>query len=73
MSPGATPDSNSGRSKEADIERQAHDTSYLDNSIVKSLEWRDVSVAVTGRETRRPKRILSDVSGHVAAGETPQN
>jgi hypothetical protein len=55
--------------KEADIERQAHDTSYLDNSVVKSLAWSDVSVTVRDRETQKPKKILGDVSGHVAAGE----
>jgi hypothetical protein len=56
--------------KETDVERQAHDTSYLDNSVVKSLAWSDVNVVVRDRETQRPKKILSDVSGHVVAGET---
>ena len=55
--------------KEGDIESQAHDTSYLDNRIVKSLAWSDVSVTVRDRETQKPKKILSGVSGHVVAGE----
>ncbi|KAI9765233.1 MAG: hypothetical protein M1840_007725 [Geoglossum simile] len=55
--------------KEADIERHAHDTSYLDNCVVKSLVWSGVNVAVRDRETQRQKKILTDVSGHVAAGE----
>lgn len=59
--------------KELDVEREAaHDTSYLENRVVKSLSWSDVSVTVKDRETQRPKKILSDVSGHAVAGmESP--
>lgn len=53
---------------EADIEQYANDTSYLSNSVVKNLAWCDVSVEVTDRETKGPKKILSDVNGYIAAG-----
>jgi hypothetical protein len=52
-----------------DIEQRGHDNSYLENQIVQSLSWRDVTVVVSDRETKRPKEILSAVSGEVAAGE----
>ena len=69
MSSKVLPDSDSIGLKETDVERQAHDTSYLDNSVVKSLAWSDVNITVRDRETKKPKRILSDVSGYVVAGE----
>jgi hypothetical protein len=50
-----------------DIERCAHDTSYLRNSVVQNLAWSDVTVTVPDRETKQPKEILSAVSGCVAA------
>lgn len=56
--------------KDVDVERQTHDTSYLHNGVVKSLAWSDASVTVPDRQTKKPRRILSDVSGHVAAGKT---
>lgn len=55
--------------KKIDVERHAHDTSYLDNRDVKCLSWNDVSVTVHDRETKKPRRILSGISGHVVAGE----
>jgi len=70
MSTKVLPKSDSIGLKETDVERQAHDTSYLDNSIVKNLAWSDVNVAVRDRETQQPKEILSSVSGHVVAGES---
>ena len=53
-----------------DIEQQAHDASYLDNHVVKTLTWRDVTVIVPDRDTKQQKQILSAVNGHVAAGKT---
>jgi hypothetical protein len=47
----------------------AGDTSYLNNSVVKTLEWRNVDVVVPDRETKKTKQILTSVSGHVAAGK----
>jgi hypothetical protein len=55
---------------ELDIEQCAHDTSYLNNTIVQSLAWSDVTVTVSDRETKLPKQILSAVSGYVAAGKS---
>lgn len=52
-----------------DVERHAHDTSYLDNHDVQNLAWADISVTVPDREALKPKKILSGVSGHVEAGE----
>jgi hypothetical protein len=55
---------------EIDIEQCAQDTSYLNNSVVQSLAWSDVTVTVSDRETKLPKQILSAVSGYVAAGKS---
>jgi hypothetical protein len=55
---------------EVDIERCAHDTSYLNNSVVQSLAWSNVTVTVPDRETKLPKEILSAVNGYVAAGKS---
>ena len=52
-----------------DVEQCAHDTSYLNNSVVQDLAWSDVTVTVPDRETKLPKQILSDVSGYIAAGK----
>ena len=54
---------------EVDIEKIAHDTSYLNNSVVQSLAWSNITVTVPDSETKLPKQILSAVSGHVAAGK----
>jgi len=55
---------------EVDIEQCAHDTSYLNNSVVQNLAWSDVTVTVPDRETKLPKQILSAVSGYVVAGKS---
>jgi hypothetical protein len=55
--------------KELDIEQHAHDTSYLNNRVVESLSWNDISVTVRERETKKPKKILDGIRGYVAAGE----
>jgi hypothetical protein len=58
--------------QDGDVEQLAGlagDTSYLNNSVVKSLVWRDVDVVVPDRETKKSKQILTSVSGHVAAGK----
>ncbi len=64
-------DSDSIGLKYVDVERQAqaHDTSYLENTVVKSLSWSDVNVVVKDKGAQSPKNLLSGVSGHVAAGE----
>ncbi len=55
--------------KEADVERHAQDTSYLNNTVVKSLTWSGVTVTVKDHQSKKPKTLLGDVSGHVSAGE----
>jgi hypothetical protein len=55
---------------EVDIEQYAHDTSYLNNNVVQSLAWKDVTVTVPDRETKLPKEILGGVNGYVAAGKS---
>lgn len=70
MSPEPLPKSELIALGEVDIEQQSHDTSYLDNRVVKTLAWSDVTVVVPDRDTKQQKKILSDVSGHVAAGKT---
>jgi hypothetical protein len=55
---------------EMDIEQSAHDTSYLNNSVVQNLAWSNVTVTVPDRDTKLPKQILSAVSGNVAAGKS---
>lgn len=54
---------------DVDIEQCSHDTSYLNNSVVHNLAWSDITVTVPDRETKLPKKLLSTVSGYVAAGE----
>ncbi|EAU33481.1 conserved hypothetical protein [Aspergillus terreus NIH2624] len=52
-----------------DIERQDHGIQYLHNTAVSNISWNDVSVFVRDRQQKKPKAILSNVSGHVEAGE----
>ncbi|KAN0098985.1 P-loop containing nucleoside triphosphate hydrolase protein [Hyaloscypha variabilis] len=52
-----------------DVEQRGHDNSYLENQIVQSLSWKNVTVVVPDRETKQPKEILSAINGEVAAGE----
>jgi hypothetical protein len=54
---------------EVDVEQRGHDNSYLENQIVQSLSWKDVTVVVPDRETKNPKEILSAINGEVAAGK----
>jgi hypothetical protein len=52
-----------------DVEARGHDNSYLENHIVQSLSWKDVTVVVSDRETKEPKEILSAINGDVVAGK----
>jgi hypothetical protein len=52
-----------------DVEQRGHDNSYLENRIVQSLSWKDVTVVVSDRETKQPKEILSVINGEVVAGK----
>ncbi|KAH8891485.1 P-loop containing nucleoside triphosphate hydrolase protein [Thozetella sp. PMI_491] len=53
--------------EELDVERHAHDTSYLFNTVARNLSWSDINVTVRDRATREPKQILNNISGHVTA------
>ncbi|KAH0195414.1 ATP-binding cassette transporter-like protein, partial [Aureobasidium melanogenum] len=51
-----------------DLEKSfSHD--YMTNSDVDELRWTNISVAVTDRNTKQPKLLLSSVSGHLKAGQ----
>jgi len=54
--------------QEVVIDDCAHETSYLENNFIKSLAWSGVNVVISDRETKKPKEILANVSGHVMAG-----
>lgn len=56
-----------------DVEQCARDTLYLSNTIVQDLAWRDVTVSVYNKETKSQKKILTEVSGFVGAGEQEQH
>jgi hypothetical protein len=56
------------RLMEEDIEKLAHDTSYLKNTVVDNLSWSGVTVTVQDRERKAPKEILTQVNGYAAAG-----
>jgi hypothetical protein len=59
-----------GSSDAADIEKGAGvDYAHLTNASVQSYAWQDVTVTVKDRQTKKPKDILSGVSGIVYAGE----
>jgi hypothetical protein len=68
MSIKAQPQSKLVELDEVVVCHHAHDTSYLENSIAKSLAWSGVNVIVPDRETKKPKQILTSVSGHVMSG-----
>ncbi|KAI5239092.1 hypothetical protein E4T47_09365 [Aureobasidium subglaciale] len=51
-----------------DLEKSSsHD--YMTNSDVDELRWTNISVAVTDKNTKQPKLLLSSVSGDLKAGE----
>jgi hypothetical protein len=56
-----------------DIEKQGVAEHHLRNTTVQSISWRDITVTVKDRETKRPKAILSNVSGIVHAGTIPSS
>jgi len=53
-----------------DIENAAgSDHIQLTNTSVQSLRWKNITVTVKDRQSKRPKTILSDVNGVVKSGE----
>ena len=69
MSSDALPKSSAERTCD-DVELVANGTSYLYNSGVKSLLWKDLTVSVKAPKSKGQKKtqILSNVCGHVVAG-----
>ena len=61
------------KSHELDVEQRGQHTSYLDNYIVKHVAWDDLHVSVRDTQTKKPKKILSGVSGLVNAGKSMEN
>ena len=55
----------------SDVEKNAASSGYaqLTNDTVQSFSWENVTVTVTDRASKQPLDILSNVSGHVEAGE----
>jgi hypothetical protein len=51
------------------IDFQADDASYLENNVINSLTWSGVNVVVPDRGTKKSNHILTNVNGHVMAGE----
>lgn len=75
---GSIPETNSSEGgsavKEAscmmDIESHAVAEAYLQNTTVRNISWRGVTVTVKDRETKQPKTIVDNVQGYVEAGES---
>ncbi|KAK2804510.1 hypothetical protein FQN50_006585 [Emmonsiellopsis sp. PD_5] len=53
----------------SDLESNSSDHAFLTNETVQSFSWKGVSVTVKDRETKQPKTILDNASGHVTQGE----
>ena len=59
----------------AESENSAHDLECgqaakpLYNSTVKKLSWQNITVTVSDRKTKAPKKLLDDVNGEIKAGE----
>ncbi|OAX77397.1 hypothetical protein ACJ72_08305, partial [Emergomyces africanus] len=52
-----------------DIEATSGEHAFLMNETVHSFAWKGVSVTVKDHETKKPKTILENASGHVNPGE----
>lgn len=51
-----------------DYEKGFVDHLQLQNDIVRSYSWNEVTVEVKDRSTKQPLKLLNSVSGHVVAG-----
>jgi hypothetical protein len=52
-----------------DIEQEAGHGFGLYNSIIRDFTWRQITVTVKDKQTKKPKTILDNVAGRVEAGE----
>ncbi|KAG9627187.1 putative ABC transporter, partial [Aureobasidium melanogenum] len=53
----------------SDTERQSSHELYMFNDLVHSLSWSNITMTVEDRSTKQPKDLVSNVGGHVKAGE----
>ncbi|KAI4723664.1 putative ABC transporter [Aureobasidium sp. EXF-10727] len=53
----------------SDTERQASHELYMFNDVVHSLSWSNITLTVEDRLTKESKDLVSNVGGHVKAGE----
>ncbi|PGH14543.1 hypothetical protein AJ80_05863 [Polytolypa hystricis UAMH7299] len=58
-----------GETTTHDLESNSSEDAFLVNDTVRSFSWDKVTATVKDRETKKPKDILSNVSGHVSQGE----
>ena len=65
----ASQDASQDLSAFKDLERRDSIGTHLDNTTVRSLSWRDVTVQVKDRKTKQPIYILSSSNGFVEAGQ----
>ena len=56
---------------EVDVEKLARGDDILINNDVVDYSWSGITVTVEDRITKKPKEILSNISGHVKAGNAP--
>lgn len=55
---------------DVDIEQKATVDAHLQNTTVQNYLWKDITVTVKDRETKKPLRILENVTGVVEAGKS---
>jgi hypothetical protein len=54
---------------EVDVEQKDTLDAHLQNTTVQNYLWKDITVKVKDRETKKPIRILDNVTGVVEAGK----
>lgn len=53
-----------------DVESQGASEEHLMNTTVQNISWKGITVTVTDRQTKQPKRLVDDLEGVVYAGMT---
>lgn len=59
----------SNRSDDVEKDAATSDYAHLTNDAVKCFSWENITVTVKDRASKQPVDILSNVSGHIEAGE----
>ncbi|KAL8370363.1 hypothetical protein RB595_000645 [Gaeumannomyces hyphopodioides] len=52
-----------------DVESRGASEEHLMNTTVQNISWKGITVTVTDRQTKQPKRLVDDLEGVVYAGE----